>query len=103
MERQELTNIMELMVKFKYKEIRNVLNLCQCEKCTLDLYSYALNRLPSKYVVTEKGEAYSKINATSVQFDSDITCALVEAAKVVKEHPRHGADEFVEFTDDVSW
>ena len=103
MERQELTNIMELMVRFKYKEIKNVLNICQCEKCTLDLYSYALNRLPSKYVVTEKGEAYSKINATSVQFESDITCALVEAAKVVKEHPRHGADEFVAFSDEANW
>ena len=102
MERQELTNIMELMVKFKYKELKDILNICQCEKCTLDLYSYALNRLPSKYVVTEKGEAFSKINATSVQFESDITCALVEGAKVIKEHPRHGAYEFVEKSD-VVW
>lgn len=95
MERQELTNIMELMVQFKYNEIKTILNMCQCEKCKLDLFSYALNRLPCKYVVSEKGEALTKINASSVQFDSDIICALVEGAKVVKEHPRHDPSEFV--------
>lgn len=95
MERQELTNIMELMVRFKYNDIKDILNVCQCEKCRLDMMSYALNRLPSKYVVSEKGEAYSKIAASSVQFDSDILCALVEGARQVREHPRHGADEFV--------
>ena len=95
MERQELTNIMEIMVQFKYNELKDILNICQCEKCKLDLMSYALNRLPAKYVVSEKGEAFSKVDTTSVQFDSDIICALVEGAKIVKDHPRHDPSEFV--------
>ena len=96
MERQELTNIMELMVKFKYNDIKDILNVCRCKRCTLDLLSFALNKLPAKYVVSEKGEAMAKINASSVQFDSDIICALVEAAKVVKENPRHNDEDIQE-------
>ena len=53
------------------------------------MLSYALNRFPAKYVVTEKGEAMTKVHSMSVQFDSDITGALTMAAKAVTEHPRH--------------
>ena len=89
MERQELTNLMEQLVEQKYEELKDVLNVCQCERCRLDMLSFALNRFPAKYVVTAKGEALTKVNSMSVQFDSDITTALTMAAKMVTENPRH--------------
>ena len=89
MERQVLTNLMEQLVEQKYEELKDVLDVCQCERCRLDMLSYALNRFPAKYVVTEKGEAITKVHSMSVQFDSDITGALTMAAKAVTEHPRH--------------
>ena len=35
--------------------------LSQCHICRMDIAAYALNHLPSKYVVTRKGEVYSKL------------------------------------------
>jgi len=93
MERKELTNLMEILVTHKYNELKDVLGVCTCERCKLDMMSYALNRLPARYVVSEKGEAMSKVDSMSVQFDSDCMIALTMAAKVVGEHPRHEEKE----------
>ena len=43
--------------------IRGRYGACGCEKCRLDVAALALNYLPPHYVVTEKGELYSKISS----------------------------------------
>lgn len=88
-----LNNLMEILVEQKYDETKDTLGGCQCEQCRLDILSYALNRLPARYVVSQKGEALAKVASMSVQFESDIICALAMASKVVKEHPRHELQE----------
>lgn len=64
-------------------------NCCTCKKCTLDIAALALNDLPSKYVVTEKGEVYVKIKALQQQFEVDVISAIIKAAVIVKRNPRH--------------
>lgn len=82
-------NVMELLVEEKYEKIKDDLDCCTCAQCRNDVLAYALNQLPSKYVVTPKGEAYSKTFALSVQHDTDIIAALTAGANLVREHPRH--------------
>lgn len=41
------------------------------------------------YVVSEKGEAYSKVLNLSVQFGADVTKAFVDATEIVSKNPRH--------------
>jgi len=89
MQKTELKNLMEILVECKYEEVKDALEVCTCDQCRLDVLSYALNRLPAKYVVTDKGEALAKVSSMSLQFDSDILCALTMGAKIVREHPRH--------------
>ena len=62
---------------------------CLCERCRADSIALALNRLPAKYVVTEKGEAISKVVASLPQNQVDILTAIAEASQIVKNHPRH--------------
>ena len=45
----------------------------------MDIASKALNDLPPHYVVTEKGEVYSKINALRQQFEVDVISAITKA------------------------
>ncbi|MBZ0100519.1 MAG: late competence development ComFB family protein [Taibaiella sp.] len=80
---------MEEIVYNQMKDILCDINMCKCEKCLMDVAAIALNDLPSKYIVTEKGELYSKINALSQQFEVDVVSAITKAAVLVKRRPRH--------------
>ncbi len=62
---------------------------CRCERCIADMIALALNSLPAKYVVTEKGAMISKVVASLPQNQVDVLAAVVAASKVVEKHPRH--------------
>jgi competence protein ComFB len=80
---------MEEIVFGQMKEVLADINMCTCEKCLLDIAAIALNDLPPKYVVTKKGELYSKINTLGQQFEVDVVSAITKAAVLVKRRPRH--------------
>ena len=62
---------------------------CGCERCREDMVAWTLNQLPSKYVTTVLGAAYTKFNQLQAQSRADIVVTLMNAAKVVKANPRH--------------
>ncbi len=82
-------NVMENLVEEIYDEVAPSLKCCTCETCRGDMIAYALNQLPPKYVVTDKGEVYSKMYVLRNQHRTDIMASLTKAAKLVQEHPRH--------------
>lgn len=85
-----LKNYMEEIVFHQIKDIlKDINNMCSCEQCIMDIAAIALNDLPPKYVVTEKGEVYSKISALKQQFDVDVIAAITKAAVIVKRKPKH--------------
>lgn len=84
-----LKNYMETLLLEKLDEVIDKLDCCKCEKCRMDILSYALNRLPPKYVATYEGQVYSKLDMLSLQYETDLMCALYQAAEVVREHPHH--------------
>ena len=85
----KLKNLMESLLLTKMDEVIDKLDCCKCEKCRMDIASYALNRLPPKYVATYEGEVYSKLDTLSTQYETDLLNALFQAAKVVSENPHH--------------
>ncbi len=85
----QIKNYMEEVVNILLPEILNDLNVCTCPKCTMDIAAMALNELPPKYIVTQKGELYSKINTLRQQFEVDVISAITRAAVLVKRSPRH--------------
>lgn len=88
-----LKNYMETLVLEKLDDIIDELACCKCDKCRMDIASYALNRLPAKYVATYEGEVYSKLDTLSVQYEADLVNAIYQAAKVVTEHPLHKKED----------
>ena len=65
---------------------------CVCERCRYDITAIALNSLIPKYVVTRRGELYTKLNALQQQFDVDIIAAITKAAVIVNRNPHHNTD-----------
>jgi len=85
----KLKNLMESMVQVKLDEVIDMLDCCKCEQCRMDIVSYALNRLPPKYVATLEGEVYSKLDTLTLQYETDMFSALYQGAVAVSKHPRH--------------
>lgn len=85
----KLKNQMEDAVFLILGEMLKGKDICKCEKCKKDIMALALNNLPTKYVVTEKGEVYAKTDLLSRQFRTDIAIQVLNAIKKVSENPNH--------------
>lgn len=85
----KLKNFMEDVVTKKVDSVLNAMDVCKCEKCRMDIMAIALNDLPSKYVVTETGELYTKVRELEQQFEVDVETAIVKAAVFVSRFPKH--------------
>lgn len=82
-------NYMEQLVELMVDSIIRDIEVCKCKQCRADIMAIALNNLPTKYVVTKEGEAYSKTDILIQQFEIDIITAVTKAVEVVKKSPRH--------------
>ena len=60
-----------------------------CDQCRSDIAAHALNHLPPRYVATQSGGAISKADSLRIQHLTDVRTAIILAAQVVKEYPRH--------------
>ncbi|KYH34209.1 late competence development protein ComFB [Clostridium tepidiprofundi DSM 19306] len=87
----KLRNYSEEAVNYFFDEILDKYSdICKCEKCILDMKAIALNKLGSRYIVTEKGELYSKLNGQlNSQGITDIVKAITEAIEIVSQNPIH--------------
>jgi len=85
-----LHNYMEDVVGFFLDDMLDRMEgVCRCAKCRLDILAIALNKLPSKYVVTEKGRVYAKLSELEEQFKVDVFKDITKAIGIVKKRPQH--------------
>lgn len=69
--------------------LKDMPEICVCERCVSDIKALALNAVKPKYVATPTGEVYTKVNELSMQFEVDAIKAIAEAIEKVKASPRH--------------
>jgi competence protein ComFB len=62
---------------------------CHCERCRLDMMAFALNNLPPRYIVADRGLTHVNLEATSAQFSSDVLYAVGKAIQLIGMRPRH--------------
>lgn len=84
-----LKNYMEEIVFSVIDDVLKDIDVCKCERCKMNIIAISLNNLPSKYVVTEKGELYSKVNMFKMQVEVDVMTEIIKAAMIVKKNPQH--------------
>lgn len=58
------------------------------DKLKLDILAFTLNHLPPRYVVTEKGHLFTRVNELRQQFKTDIIVELSKAIDHIKLNPR---------------
>ena len=82
-------NMMEAIVEEGLDMMGDSLGCCMCEQCRSDIAAYALNHLPPRYVATRIGGTISKADSLRIQHLTDVRTALLQAAQMVNETPRH--------------
>jgi competence protein ComFB len=86
----QVHNYMEDMVKDELDSIFDETDdICKCQKCRLDIMVKALNKLPPKYVITDKGRLYTKLKEQEIQFKADVVRELTKAILHISKNPRH--------------
>ncbi|MGM0602540.1 MAG: late competence development ComFB family protein [Bacillota bacterium] len=78
-----LNSMSELLKREKFQDI------CTCEECLVDMATYALNRLPAKYVATKKGEVYTKTAELEQQNSVDLLATVTKAINIVAKDCHH--------------
>ncbi len=84
-----VTNIIEEIVDLRLDKAIKEVGVCGCKRCRADMLAYALNHLPPKYVVSIKGDVYSRLSTYSNQKQAELTVAITEAVKTVGKNPSH--------------
>ena len=85
----KLVNIMEDKVLTTVNKAAGQLGCCTCNKCKVDLAAYVLNRIPPKYVDTEKGALYTRANHMSSDFDTKLLKEVTQAAATIGKPVGH--------------
>jgi competence protein ComFB len=90
-----LKNYTEIAVTEVFDEVLNELRkqnpeICSCERCREDVMAVALNRLPPKYIASDKGEIFTKVSFSRVGGKAEVIAALLHGFELVGKHPRHG-------------
>ena len=84
-----IKNYMEDCVSDMLDTVLGEIHSCTCDRCRYDITAIALNSLPAKYVVTKRGELYTRLGTLQQQFDVDIIAAITKAAVIVSRNPHH--------------
>lgn len=86
----DLKNLMENQVlNMIDRVLKDREDVCKCQRCRLDIAAIALNNLQPKYVVTDKGRLYAKVEALNYQNETNIIIEITKAIKKVGENPYH--------------
>ncbi len=86
----ELKNFMEDYVVEKLDEVLvQYPDCCHCDQCRRDIAVLALNHLPPKYISTDKGQIFARVESMESQNEVEVIRQIVAAIEVVRKHPRH--------------
>ncbi|HEX3033259.1 MAG TPA: late competence development ComFB family protein [Bacillota bacterium] len=86
----QLRNFMESAVSQALKTVLEQMpDICQCERCRLDIMALALNKLPPKYTLTHSGEVFTRLNMWDVGNQAAVLSEVTRAAMIVSGHPNH--------------
>lgn len=82
-------NVLEEMVDFRVDELMKKSGICCCMYCRADVVTYALNHLPPKYTISVGGEIFTRFHINQVQFQADVTAAILNAIGKVGQRANH--------------
>jgi competence protein ComFB len=86
-----IRNLVEDHVTAAYETLRpHFPAFCGCDLCREDVLTFALNRIPPRYVSRREGSVVTEINLEKEQSRAAIEVVVMEALRKVSVAPRCG-------------
>ena len=86
-----IKNLVEDHVTAAYSTLRpHFPGFCGCDLCREDVLTFALNRLPPRYVSRREGSIVTEVNLEKEQSRAAIEVVVMEALRKVSVAPRCG-------------
>jgi competence protein ComFB len=86
-----IKNLVEDHVTAAYGTLRpHFPGFCGCELCREDVLTFALNRIPPRYVSRREGSVVTEVNLEKEQSRAAIEVVVMEALRKISVAPRCG-------------
>ena len=85
----KLVNAYEELVYTAVKEVMGKSDMCQCERCFLDICAIVFNRGYAHFVNTREGELMKKVPDMNLGNHVEMMVQVIHAQKLVKNFPHH--------------
>lgn len=86
-----IKNLVEEHVTAAYATLRpHFPAFCGCDLCREDVLTYALNRVPPRYVSRREGSVVTEVNLEKEQSRAAIEVVVMEALRKISVAPRCG-------------
>ena len=86
----EMHNLLEEeVIRTVNNQLKETPIVCDCDKCKMDIVAITLNNLKPKYVVSDKGRLFGRINSMTYQYNADIIKEVTKAIAIVGKNPLH--------------
>ena len=82
-----IQNYTEEMVRAYVEQNLPNEDICDCNRCKLDVIAYMLNNLPPSYGITHRGYLFDKLKNVDFQQRVTISDCFYKAVIAVKERP----------------
>ena len=88
-EEYTVLNVTQALVEEKAEKYINMLGLCNCNRCHIDVIALALSDLPAKYVVVKGKDINPRLSFYESKYSSAVITAVMSACKKVNDKPHH--------------
>ena len=89
----QLVNAYDELVHTAVKEAMSKTDMCQCDRCYLDICAIVFNQGYTHFVNTREGQLLKKIPDMNLGNHVEMMVQVMHALKLVKDFPHHSLDE----------
>lgn len=82
-------NVMQALVEEQVDKYMQLLGVCTCPRCRVDVVALSLTKLPAKYVVVRKNEEIPMLTVYEGRYHAAVISQIMWACRQVQEYPRH--------------
>ena len=91
----QLVNAYDELVQTAVRELMAKTDMCQCEKCFLDICAIVFNQGYTHFVNTREGQLLKKVPDMNLGNHVEMMVQVMHALRLVKTFPHHDADDKV--------
>lgn len=84
-----LVNAYDDLVRTNVRAMMAKVDMCQCEKCFLDICAIVFNRQYTHFVTTREGQLLAKVPEMNHGNQVEMAVIIMDALRIVKAFPKH--------------